>query len=75
MIDDPIVASVRKIRDELAAAFDYDVHAIFADLRRREAGLGDRLVRQSPMQRPGQSDAEERPTGSRTAVKPDEAAI
>lgn len=54
MNDDPIVASVRKIRDELAAAFDYDVHAIFADLRRREAGLGDRLVRQSQTQRPNQ---------------------
>ncbi len=52
MNDDPIVASVRKIRDELAAAFDYDVHAMFADLRRREAGLGDRLVTQP--QRPNQ---------------------
>ncbi len=30
MNDDPIVASVRKIREDLAAAFDYDVHAIFA---------------------------------------------
>ena len=55
MHDDPIVASVRKIRDELAAAFDYDVHAVFADLRRREAGLGDRLVRQSETQRPNQA--------------------
>jgi hypothetical protein len=55
MNDDPIVAAVRKIRDELAAAFDYDVHAIFADLRRREAGLGDRLVRQSQTQRPNQA--------------------
>jgi hypothetical protein len=54
MNDDPIVASVRKIRDELAAAFDYDVHAIFADLRRREAGLGDRLMRQSQTHRPNQ---------------------
>lgn len=55
MNDDPIVASVRKIREELAASFDYDVHAIFADLRRREAGLGDRLVRQSQTQRPNQA--------------------
>ena len=58
MNDDPIVASVRKIRDELAATFDYDVHAIFADLRRREAELGDRLVTQP--QRPNQAI---RPTG------------
>ena len=52
MNDDPIVASVRKVRDELAAAFGYDVHAIFADLRRREAALGDRLVRQPQSKRP-----------------------
>ncbi len=52
MNDDPIVASVRKVREELAAAFGYDVHAIFADLRRREVGLGDRLVRQPETKRP-----------------------
>jgi hypothetical protein len=74
MIDDPIVASVRKIRDELAAAFDYDVHAIFADLRRREAGLGDRLVRQSQTRRPEQPDAAEPPIRSRAVAKPDAAA-
>ncbi len=55
MNDDPIVASVRKVREELAAAFDYDVHAIFADLRRREADLGARLVRQPQTQRPSQA--------------------
>jgi len=55
MNDDPIVASVRKAREELAAAFDYDVHAIFAELRRREADLGDRLVRQLPTQRPNKA--------------------
>lgn len=54
MNDDPIVASVRKVREELAAAFDYDVHAIFEDLRRREADLGERLVRQPQTQRPNQ---------------------
>ena len=44
MIDDPIVASVRRVREKLASAFNYDVHAIFADLRERESKLGDRLV-------------------------------
>ena len=75
MKDDPIVASVRKIRDELAAAFDYDVHAIFADLRRREAGAGERLVRQSQTQRPEQSNADEPPIQSRAVARPDAAAI
>ena len=55
MNDDPMVASVRKVREELAAAFNYDVRAIFADLRRREADLGDRLVSQSQTERPNQS--------------------
>jgi hypothetical protein len=35
MIDDPIVEEVRRARDELARKFNYDIHAIFADLRQR----------------------------------------
>jgi hypothetical protein len=54
MNDDPIVASVRTIREELSAAFGFDVHAIFADLRWREAALGDRLMRQPETQRPNE---------------------
>lgn len=36
MNDDPIVEEVRRVRDKLARQFDYDIHAIFADLRARE---------------------------------------
>lgn len=36
MNDDPIVAEVRRVRDQLARHFNYDIHAIFADLRARE---------------------------------------
>ena len=36
MNDDPIVNEVRRIRDKLASQFNYDIHAIFADLRMRE---------------------------------------
>jgi hypothetical protein len=36
MNDDPIVEEVRRIRDELARAFNYDIHAICADLRKRQ---------------------------------------
>ena len=36
-MDDPIVAEVRRIREEHARRFDYDLEAIFADLKRREA--------------------------------------
>jgi hypothetical protein len=36
MNEDPIVAEVRRVRDKLAARFNYDIHAIFADLMARE---------------------------------------
>jgi hypothetical protein len=39
MNDDPIVAEVRRVRQELAARFNNDIHAIFADLMARERVL------------------------------------
>ena len=53
MWEDPIVAEVHRTRQELAAAFDFDVKAIFADLRKRQAALGARLV--SPKSQPNQA--------------------
>ena len=46
MWEDPIVAEVHRIREKLAAEFDFDVKAIFADLRKRQAASGNRLVPQ-----------------------------
>lgn len=46
MWEDPIVAEVREIRHKLAAKFDFDVKAIFADLRKRQGSLGGRLIPQ-----------------------------
>ena len=45
---DPIVEEVRKIRHEHAAKFDFDLHAICEDLRKREKSCGDRLVSLPP---------------------------
>ena len=45
MWEDPIVSEVRQVREELARQFDFDVGAIFADLRERQTSLGSRLVR------------------------------
>ena len=45
MWEDPIVSEVRQVREKLAARFDFDVSAIFADLRAKQASLGSRLVR------------------------------
>jgi hypothetical protein len=44
MLEDPIVAEVHRTRAKLAAEFNYDVKAIFADLRRRQVSLGARLI-------------------------------
>jgi len=44
MWEDPIVAEVHRTRQELAARFDFDVNAIVADIRKRQAALGSRLV-------------------------------
>jgi hypothetical protein len=50
-MEDPIVEEVRRIREEHAAEFDYDVDAIFADFKRLEAeseqprvSFGPRLI-------------------------------
>ncbi len=45
MWEDPIVLEVRRIREELAAQFNFDVGAIFEDIRKRQATLGSRLIR------------------------------
>ena len=44
MQNDPIVEEVRRIRREYARQFDYDLHAIAADLRRYEREHPERLV-------------------------------
>ncbi len=36
-MEDPIVEEVRRIREEHAASFNYDIDAIYADLKRIEA--------------------------------------
>jgi len=46
MWEDPIVAEVHRTRERLAAKFNFDVEAIFADIRKRQASLGGRLVPQ-----------------------------
>ena len=52
MWEDPIVEDVHRTREKLAAEYDFDVKAIFADLRKRQANLGARLVR--PKKQPPQ---------------------
>jgi len=44
MWEDPIVAEVHRAREKLAAEYNFDITAFFADLRKRQAALGGRLV-------------------------------
>lgn len=44
MKDDPIVEEVRKVREAYAAKFNYDLEAIFQDLKRQERESGRTFV-------------------------------
>jgi hypothetical protein len=52
MWEDPIVADVHRTREKLAAEYNFDVKAIFADLRKRQVALGARLVPQKKRAKP-----------------------
>jgi hypothetical protein len=43
-MNDPIVEEVRRVREEYAAQFDYDVRRIAEDLRRQEKESGRKYV-------------------------------
>jgi hypothetical protein len=45
MYDDQIVEEVRKIRERMAERYNFDVGAIFEDLRKRQSTIEKRLVR------------------------------
>ncbi len=63
MNDDPLVDEVRRIRDAHAARFNYDLHAIFLDIKKRENerglhfvdGLAHQSVPNQPLQQTGAS--------------------
>ncbi len=44
-LPDPIIAEVRAVRQAYAARFDYDVDAIFRDIRARQEASGREYVR------------------------------
>jgi len=48
MWEDPIVAEVHRTREKLAAQYNFDIAAFFADLRKRQALVGARLKRVEP---------------------------
>ena len=60
MWEDPIVSDVRRVREELSAKFDFDVKAIFADMRNRQLALGKKLVHQRNRRKAEPADAADR---------------
>lgn len=44
MKKDPVVEEVREVRDRLAQRFDYDLHAIVEDAKKRQYQTGHRVV-------------------------------
>ncbi len=48
MLKDPIVEEIRRVRDEYAKSFDYDLHAICEDLRKSQKSCGHKIVRREP---------------------------
>jgi hypothetical protein len=56
MTDDPIIQEVRKVRDEYAKRFNYDLDAIFRDLQQKQEQSGKTYV-SFPPKRPRAVDA------------------
>jgi len=44
MWNDEVLAEIRKIRDEQAKSFNYDLAAICADLRKQQATSGRKII-------------------------------
>jgi hypothetical protein len=65
-MNDPIVDEVRRIRDAHAAAFDYDLDAIFQDIKEEEKRSGLRFVSYPPRRTESKSSS-----GHSIAATPD----
>ncbi len=51
------IEEIWRIRDELSAEYNYDIHRVFAALREEEKQYGDRLVRVLPRRAPEETPA------------------
>lgn len=48
MWKDPIVEEIRHIREEHAKKFNYDLHAICEDFRKKQSSSGNKVVSRQP---------------------------
>ena len=72
-MNDPIVDEVRRIRDAHAASFNYDLHAIFLDIKARENQRGLHFV--NGVARQHIPDTIISPANATISVSPDSTAI
>ena len=54
-VNNPI-EEVWRIRDEISAEYNYDIHRLFAALREEDKQSGDRLVHKVPRSSPQEPD-------------------
>ena len=67
-MNDPIVDEVRRVRDAHAAMFNYDLDAIFQDIKEQEKKSGLKFVAYPP-RRTGPNKAQQQ-TGAANPVSP-----
>jgi len=68
-VKDEIVEEIRRVREEHAARFDYDVDAIYADLKRLEQQSSEPRISLGPRRlRPAEPEIEAE-SGRRTRVR------
>ena len=67
---DPIVDEVRRARDAYAARFNYDLRAIFRDLKEQEKRSGRKLASYA-QEATAEPDQAQQPTGATISVSPD----
>jgi hypothetical protein len=68
-MNDPIVDEVRRVRDAHAAMFNYDLDAIFQDIKEQEKKSGLKFVSYPPRRtEPNQAP---QPTGAAISISPD----
>ena len=68
MQDDPVVAEIRRIREELAAQFNYDLDAIIEDARKRDAADNRKVIRLPP-RRPTTADRQASTKSDRPGIR------
>lgn len=68
-MNDPIVDEVRRIRDAHAARFNYDLDAIYRDIKEQEKASGRKFVSFAPIE--AEPDQSLQPTGAAIPVSRD----